>query len=388
MFRSEDGTQSRCVQRAAAGFEGAFDADPHGDWLESLLHSREVAACVISVEERNGRADYCFVAVSPAFAAATGLHDVVGHSMRELRPDHEQYWFDMYARVASTGEAASFEHTARALDRRFSGHAFRIGGPDAWFVVAVFENSAKMGAGDFSIVPANAGDARLERFGATLAHELRGPLAALSNGMNIVKRGANDTNETRWALAMMERQIERLSSLIDDLLDVGRLGSSQSRVEREHVNLRHVISESIEACGPAMDARRHEVTVSSDGAELVVRGDQRRLTQVFCNLLTNSIKYTAPGGLIRVSMSRDGDAAVVEVRDNGIGIVGEELPHVFDYFKQGGMQTNQPGGGLGIGLSIVRSIVKLHDGTVSVHSDGAGQGSAFTVRLPLISSSV
>lgn len=385
MFRSEDGTQNRSTRRAGAGFDGVFEADSQGGWLSGLLSSRDVASCVICVEENDGRLDYRFVAVSQSFAAATGLHDVVGQSMRELRPDHEQYWFDLYARVATTGEAATFEHTARALDRRFSGHAFRIGGPGAWRVVAIFENSATMGAGDFSIVPANAGDARLERFGATLAHELRGPLSALSNGMNIVKRGANEKQETRWAISMMERQIGVLSSLIDDLLDVGRLSSSQLRVEREHVSLRQVISESIEACGASMDAQRREITVDSDGAELVVQGDLRRLTQVFCNLLTNSIKYTAPGGSIRITLARDGDTAVAEVRDNGIGIPVEDLPHVFDYFKQGRLQQNEPKGGLGIGLSIVRSIVHLHDGTVDVHSDGPGKGSTFTVRLPLIS---
>jgi signal transduction histidine kinase len=384
MFRSGDGTQHRGTRRAGAGFDGDFEADSQGDWLSGLLSSRDVASCVICVEENDGRLDYRFVAVSPSFAAATGLHDVVGHSMRELRPDHEQYWFDLYARVASTGEAATFEHTARALERRFSGHAFRIGGPGAWRVVAIFENSATIGAGDFSLVPANAGDARLERFGATLAHELRGPLSALSNGMNIVKRGANEQKETRWAICMMERQIGRLSSLIDDLLDVGRLSSRQLRVEREHVDLRHVISESIEACAASLDAQRREITVDDDGAPLAVHGDQRRLTQVFCNLLTNSIKYTSPGGKIHITLARDGDTAVVEVRDDGIGIPGEDLPHVFDYFRQGRLQQNEPKGGLGIGLSIVRSIVHLHDGTVAVHSDGAGKGSTFTVRLPLI----
>jgi signal transduction histidine kinase len=145
-----------------------------------------------------------------------------------------------------------------------------------------------------------------------------------------------------------------------------------------------VVSECIEACASSIDARRHEVMIESDGGELVVRGDPRRLTQVFTNLLANSIKFTPPGGHIRIGLRRDEDMAVVEVRDDGAGIDGAELPHVFDYFKQGSSQQNEPRGGLGIGLSIVRSIVRLHGGTVGAHSDGPGKGCEFTVRLPLI----
>jgi signal transduction histidine kinase len=210
---------------------------------------------------------------------------------------------------------------------------------------------------------------------------VRGPLAALSNGLHILN-GRQAQEESRWALAMMDRQLARLSGFIDDLLDVGRLGSDNLRVEREPVDLHHVVSESIEACASGIDARRHEVMIDWDGDQLLVRGDPRRLTQVFTNLLTNSIKYTAPGGHIRISLARQDGMAVVEVRDNGVGIASHELPHVFDYFKQCSIHQNQARGGLGIGLSIVRNIVRMHGGTVSAHSDGPGEGSVFIVRLP------
>ena len=367
---------------ASAGFDLADESEAHGEWLSGLLGSRDLAACVVEVSGDADNLDYRFLAVSPAFEEATGLHDAVGQSMRSLRPGHEQYWFELFARVAATGEPRSFEHCARAFDRRFHGYAFRIGHPDARLVVVVLENCVAPQAGDVVLAPPGDVDLRLEKFGATLAHELRGPLAALSNGLHIVKRGAQDREESRWALAMMERQLARLSGFIDDLLDVGRLGSNNLHVEREHVNLHHVLSECIESCASGIDARRHEVMIDSDGDELLVRGDLRRLTQVFTNLLTNSIKYTPPGGRIRINLSRQDGMAVVEVRDNGSGIDVTELPHVFDYFTQGSIHQNEPRGGLGIGLSIVRSIVHLHGGTVSAHSDGPGTGSTFTVRLP------
>lgn len=384
MLESGEGMAELPAYFASAGFALADESDAQGEWLSALLRSRDLAACVVEVIGGADNLDYRFLAVSPAFEEATGLRDAVGKSMRNLRPDHEQYWFDLYARIAETGEPNSFEHMARAFDRRFHGYAFRIGCPEARHVVVVFENCTAARPEDLALTSPASGDQRLERFGATLAHELRGPLAALCNGLHIVKRSSQGREESRWAITMMERQLARLSGFIDDLLDVGRLGSNNLRVEREHVNLHHVVSESIESCASAIDARRHEVMIDSDGDELLVRGDPRRLTQVFTNLLTNSIKYTPPGGRIRITLARQDGMAVVEVRDNGSGIPADELPHVFDYFKQGSIHQNEPRGGLGIGLSIVRSVVRLHGGTVTAHSDGPGKGSRFIVRLPMI----
>jgi signal transduction histidine kinase len=382
MIVSEEGRSDR---RAAESLHMEVDdVDAHGDWLSALMASGSIAACVLEVSNDSGRLDHRFIEVSPAFAEATGLHEATGRSMRELRPEHEHFWFDLYFRVAQTGEAASFEHTARALERRLRGYAFRIGGAQRPRVVVLLENCAQARPEDFSVVPADEGELRLERFGATLAHEMRGPLGALCNGLNIIKQGAPPQQDLKWALAMMERQFARLTSLIDDLLDVGRLGACSSKLlSQEDVDLRQVVSESIEACAASIDARQQEVMIESDDAQLIVRGDLRRLTQVFTNLLTNSIKYTAAGGHIRIRVGRAERFAVVEVRDDGIGIAAEELPHVFEYFKQGRVHQNQSRGGLGIGLSIVHSIVRLHGGAVFAHSDGPGQGSTFTVHLPL-----
>ena len=225
----------------------------------------------------------------------------------------------------------------------------------------------------------------LAQFGATLAHELRGPLAPIANGMHILKSTVGADPRAQQVLSMMERQMSQLTSLLDDLMDVGGYRCAKVRTGNEHVDLHHVISASVEACAASIDAREQEVRIESDGAKLTVRGDIRRLTQVFTNLLTNSNKYTPRGGHITVDLARIGDEAVVEVRDDGMGMSIEDVPHIFDLFSQGADQRYSPKTGLGIGLSVVRNIVHLHGGVVTAHSDGPGHGSVFKVRLPLSS---
>ena len=376
MILSENGWSDRFAGIAGTSQEDADAAEARWSWLSALLASRDIAACVIEVIRDPGRTDYRIVALSPGFVEATGLVNAAGRCMRDLKPDHEQFWFDLYQRVADTGEPATFDHPSQALNRRFRGHAFRIGFPGAWRVVVILENSPSMTTKDGAEPP-------LESFSATLAHELRAPLAPLRNGLHILKQATGQNQDIRWTFAMMERQFDRLAELIDDLLDVGRLGSVDVHMERERVNIHHVISDSIEACAAAIDARQHEVKIEADGTGLLVRGDRRRLTQVFTNLLTNSIKYTAPGGHIRIRLSSAEGSAIVEVADDGLGISADDLPHVFDLFSQGRMRQYQSNGGLGIGLSIVRTIVRLHGGNVSAHSEGPGKGSTFIVRLPL-----
>jgi signal transduction histidine kinase len=231
--------------------------------------------------------------------------------------------------------------------------------------------------------PYSDGDNPIQRFAATLAHELRGPLAPIGNGLRIVKLLAHDQAQIQGTLGMMERQFGQLVGLVDGLLDLGRLGSSNVRLDMNHVELHNVVSDSIEACAAAIDARQHDVAIESSGAGLAVRGDLRRLTQVFTNLLANSIKYTPPGGHIRIALGVEDGMAVVAVRDDGVGISAEELPHVFDLYSQSPAHRDQSEGGLGIGLAIVRSIVRLHGGIVIAKSDGPGRGSTFTVKLPL-----
>jgi signal transduction histidine kinase len=181
---------------------------------------------------------------------------------------------------------------------------------------------------------------------------------------------------------MMERQLQHLVRLVDDLMDVGRVGSGKVQLQRHKLVLRQIVAASLESCEAAIASRHHDVTVECADDQLCVLGDADRLTQVFTNLLSNSAKYTEPGGKVTVTIGREGAWAVVRVRDNGIGIPPEDLHRVFDLFSQVRSHEARADGGLGIGLALVRSLVELHGGTVEAHSDGVGRGSTFTVRLP------
>ena len=226
-------------------------------------------------------------------------------------------------------------------------------------------------------------DQRKDEFIATLAHELRNPLAPLVSGLDVISRAlANDERLARTT-RMMDRQLTHLVRLVDDLLDVGRITSGKVQLRSKRIALSSVIDSAVESTRDALEAHRHELVIDRGQADLHVFGDADRLTQVFSNLLSNAIKYTPRGGRIRLVTRADEGFAVVSVTDTGIGIPPAELPHVFDLFTQVRSHQGHAEGGLGIGLSLVRSLVTLHGGEVRAESAGTGQGSRFSVRLPL-----
>jgi PAS domain S-box-containing protein len=228
-------------------------------------------------------------------------------------------------------------------------------------------------------------DRRKDEFLATLAHELRNPLAPLRNGLQIARLTSKAESPFQRTIEMMDRQLTHLVHLVDDLLDVGRISSGKIELRRDQITLSDVLTSSAEAARAAIDTHGHELIIESGADELWVAGDFDRLTQIFSNLLTNAAKYTDRGGKIQLRVAREGDCAVVSVSDNGIGIPAADLPHVFELFSQVRLHQGRAEGGLGIGLSIVRKLVEMHQGTVSANSAGSGQGSSFTVRLPLLS---
>jgi PAS domain S-box-containing protein len=228
-------------------------------------------------------------------------------------------------------------------------------------------------------------DRRKDEFLATLAHELRGPLAPLRNGLQIARLTSKADSPFQRTIEMMDRQLTHLVRLVDDLLDVGRISSGKIELRRAEVALRDILANSAEAARVAIDTHGHELNIEPSAEELWVEGDFERLTQVFSNLLTNSAKYTKRGGRIQLRVTHEADWAVVSVADNGIGIPSSDLPHIFELFSQVRLHKEHAEGGLGIGLSLVRKLVDMHQGTVSAHSEGSGKGSTFTVRLPLTS---
>lgn len=227
---------------------------------------------------------------------------------------------------------------------------------------------------------------RKDDFLAILAHELRNPLSAMHNGVQLLHATNLSAERMAWVRDLLDRQITHLTRLIDDLLDVRRITSGRIQLKREALDLEAVIQQSIETVRPLVDSRRHALVVHAPHGAFNVEADPVRLSQVFVNLLTNAAKYTAEGGRIDLTIARDvldPSWVCVRVRDTGSGIPPEMLERVFELFAQANTSKSRSQSGLGIGLSLVRGLVELHGGTVWARSDGPGMGSELTVRLPI-----
>ena len=225
---------------------------------------------------------------------------------------------------------------------------------------------------------------RKDEFLAMLAHELRNPLAPIRSAVQILRVHGKSNAQLDWARAVIDRQARHLTRLVDDLLDVSRIVRGQIVLERTPLELAEVIQHAVETCRPLMRERQHQLQVTIPPEPVHVNGDLTRLAQVLANLLINAAKYTNEGGVISIEGKREGSQAVVCVRDSGIGISQALLPHIFDLFTQGERTLDRSQGGLGIGLTLVRRIIELHGGDVEAASAGAGQGSEFIIRLPVV----
>lgn len=219
-----------------------------------------------------------------------------------------------------------------------------------------------------------------DEFLAMLGHELRNPLAPITTALEVIKLKSEGAVE--YEHQIIERQAKHLSRLVDDLLDVSRITRGKMELRKEDIDLNTVIFQAVEDASPLLEERQHGFTVNLPDEEVWVRGDMGRLKQVFSNLLVNAAKYTDPGGSIEVSGHVTETEVAVSVCDNGSGISAELLPRLFTIFEQGHANIDRSSGGLGIGLALVQNFVTLHQGTVTVASEGVGKGSKFTVRLP------
>jgi len=227
-------------------------------------------------------------------------------------------------------------------------------------------------------------DSRKDEFLATLGHELRNPLAPLLSGVHLLRLLVPQDAKVQRTTDTMRRQVAHLTRLVDDLLEVSRITRGLIDVSREPIDLVGVLGEAVDAARPLMESLRHDLIFDPPPAPIVVAGDAVRLAQIFGNLLTNAAKYSNPGGRIAVTMSTHADRVAVSVRDEGIGIPLEQLDAVFDMFVQVERSSRHSQGGLGIGLTLVRSLVELHGGRVEARSAGRGAGSEFVVELPVL----
>ena len=301
-------------------------------------------------------------------------HEVVGRHFWTVFPMVEGSAFgNALRRVMQTRVAELLETPSTRSGRWFESNIFPAG--DGIAVLSRDIHARK--AAEAALLLA---DRRKDEFLATLGHELRNPLAPIRTAAQVLRRIADTDTPARRAVDIIERQVEQLTRLVDDLLDVSRITRGQVELRHRVTDLESIVDQAIEAAGPLIEGRHHTLQRELPGEPMRLRGDPARLAQVISNLLHNAAKYTPEGGLIQVAARREDDTLVLTVRDNGKGLAPDDRERIFDLFTQ--VDRHHGYGGLGIGLTVARELAQRHGGSLSADSDGAGRGATFTLRLP------
>ncbi|MFC0252273.1 PAS domain-containing hybrid sensor histidine kinase/response regulator [Massilia consociata] len=355
----------------------------------TLFESVDQGFCILEMifDAQERPVDYRFLEMNPMFEQHTGLRNAVGRTAKELIPTLDSFWFETYGRVARSGEPVRFENEAPAMQRWFDVYATRLGGPGSRRVALLFSDITRRKESEATLRKLASdlaeADRRKTEFLATLAHELRNPLAPIRSGLGVMRLKGDSPAVVARVREMMERQVGHMVHLIDDLLDIARISGGKLELKKERADLKDVLANAVETSLPLIEAGRHALTVDLPDGPVPADIDVTRIAQVVANLLNNAAKYTPPGGRIGLSLRAEDREASIAVSDNGIGIPQEALASVFEMFSQVGQHIDRAQGGLGIGLSLVRRLVEMHGGAVAAASNGADTGSTFTVRLPL-----
>ena len=331
-----------------------------------------------------------------------GWGDFTGQSREEyqgygwskmVHPEDAQPTIEAWTRAVAEKRAFLFEHRIRRRDgewRVCSIRAVPILSADGtireWVGVHTDITERKRDEEGLRRLAAelSAAHRRKDEFLATLAHELRNPLAPIRNGLQLMKLAGGQAATVEQARSMMERQLTQMVRLVDDLVDVSRISRDKVELKREQVELAAVVNSAVETSRPLVEQMGHQLTVTLPDQPVVVDADLTRLAQVFLNLLNNAAKYSDRGGNIQLIVERQGSDVVVTVKDTGIGIDADQLPRIFEMFMQVDRSLEKSQGGLGIGLTLVKRLVEMHGGRVEAKSEGPGKGSEFVVRLPVV----
>jgi PAS domain S-box-containing protein len=326
-----------------------------------------------------------------------GLFEVVGYRPEEVPPTAAWWWDQIHPDDRRELESRSVLPSRAALGREV--HVYRARHKDGHYVwlsdrsLSVRDEHGQLARQVGCSIDITAlkeaeqqlreADRRKDEFLATLAHELRNPLAPITNAAHFLKAIVAEP-KAAWGLGVIERQVQNMARLLDDLLDVSRISRNKLVLRRQQVELAHVLQQAIETSRPLVDMGGHELAVHLPPDPVLLDADPLRLAQVFSNLLTNAAKYTPGGGHIELDAQCNGDEARIRVRDDGIGIAADMMPRLFEIFSQAAPALERSQGGLGIGLSLVRGLVELHGGHIEAHSEGAGRGSEFVVTMPVL----
>ncbi len=338
--------------------------------------------------------DLHFLRINPALQemAALDFADRPGQTLQDAFPALASDFCEALEEVLSTGQSIinkeiAFETAGKTGPARYWLCSFYpVKTPDGTIlgvgsVVADIDDRKRM---EKALLDA---DQRKDHFLAMLAHELRNPLAPISNAVQIMRIEGPGGANLEWSIDVIADQIKHMTRIVDDLLDVSRITRGTVSLRKESIELERVVELAVQASQPVLEDYEHELRITLPPQTVVLDVDPARLAQVLSNLLNNAAKYTPEGGRIELTAALAGSDVLVTVKDNGIGIAPELLPKLFDMFVQADQTLSRSRGGLGIGLTVVRSLVEMHEGTVSVHSDGPGTGSEFTFRIPLAESS-
>jgi PAS domain S-box-containing protein len=288
----------------------------------------------------------------------------------------------MVVPIVIRAEVAGLLYIGNATARAFTDEDERVCGHLAEQAAIAIQNARLFAGAEQARAGAEAASRGKDEFLAMLGHELRNPLGAISNAVHLLARLSPPEGRSEQARQIIERQAQHLGRLVDDLLDVGRATTGKIVLQREALDLADLVRRALAARTRSGPAERHRFALTTEAAW--VSADAVRLEQVVTNLVENAVRYTPAGGAIEVAVRREGAQAVLAVRDTGVGIAPDLLPRIFDLFVQGDHTLHRTGGGLGIGLTLVRRLVELHGGSVAAVSDGPARGSCFTVRLPAI----
>ncbi len=334
--------------------------------------------------DENGRFDY----FNQRWFEYTGtkLEDGMGNGWADsVHPEDRARVMEGWAKSVATGDPFEIEYRLRGGDGGYKWFLRRaVALKENGKVVKWFGTSTNIDRQKQAQELLREADRQKNDFIAMLAHELRNPLAPILNASHLLGRKAAQDAELHRVQEIIRRQVQHMRKLLDDLLDVARITRDKIKLEKEPVDLREIVRTAVETSQPILDAKHHSLKLDTQREPLFVEGDQTRLAQIVVNILNNAAKFTPEGGTINLGLGRFGDQAVITVRDNGVGMTPEMLQRAFELFAQADHSLDRAQGGLGIGLSLVRRIVQLHNGTVEAFSPGLGRGSEFVVRLPLV----
>lgn len=337
--------------------------------------------------------NHIFEIANDAYCELVGRRNLLGKPVREALPDLAgQGFYELLDQVHATGKPyigrqVSIKlqrHPEGPLEERFVDFVYQPTVDSFGKVTGIFVQGNDVTDAVHAHEALKTANVRKDEFLAMLAHELRNPLAPIATAAELLKLSSFDPTRLRNTSEVISRQVGHLTKLVDDLLDVSRMTRGLITLQKETLSLSTILAHAIEQTQPLMESRRHHFNVQVPDSQLLVEGDRTRLTQVFANLLNNSAKYTPPGGRITFQAVADVTEVKIRIEDDGIGIEPSLQSNIFELFTQAERTPDRAQGGLGLGLALVKSLVELHGGHVTVHSEGTGKGTVFTIRLPRV----